>query len=566
MTETKPTNASRMIPSTEIYDESWLTSLLRPLLVVLLVGSANVVFVTTLGRVSDGLSRQFLGALFALTMLAAILGVTTTTVLALPSNRIKRSAGLRAAELLVLLALTRVLVWVLGTGFPSANVMLTQPLSQLLDPLFMGCGVIVGVSWMLAVDFTDNLASLGLQGDELYRARTGQDRDADSMRGSAANRQSLLVQILFRWVGIGLLLIILAALLRTDMTSNSEGVQGIIGIARQNIEPQVMAAIVLYFLIGLFLISQGRLSMLRARWSLDRLSMSEDVTRRWSPFLLGLLAIIGVVALFLPLGGTFLLASILGAIIGAVMTAIFTVYQFILYAFFWLISALFGEPPPPVPEVTPTPAPMEQLPPAVAQEAMLPAWLSGGAFWIIVAALVIYAATLYFRDKGLRFGWLLWLWNKIRSGWNEVTGMFHLRGRGVEGENGRRGKGGRTLPDWLRRKPSDPDALVRYYYFSTLEEAQEAGLGRQQSETPLIYADRLEDRLETIPVSAPETDSETASVVIDSAAQEEAAAAVQALTDAFVAQRYAGDHADRTLAEQLQESWKALQDALRRMK
>ena len=94
------------------------------------------------------------------------------------------------------------------------------------------------------------------------------------MRGSAANRQSLLSKILFRWVGIGILLIILSALLRTDMASNTGGVQGFIGIARQNIEPQVMAAIVLYFLIGLFLISQGRLSMLRARWSLDRLSMS----------------------------------------------------------------------------------------------------------------------------------------------------------------------------------------------------------------------------------------------------------------------------------------------------
>lgn len=572
MNETKSADiahaeTARMIPSTEIYDESWLTSLLRPVLVVVLVGCVSVVFITTLGRVAEDLSRQFLGALLALALLAAILGVTTTTVLSLPSNRIKRSAGLRAAELLVLLALTRVFVWALGTGFPTANSMLTQPLSHLLDPLFMGSGLIVGVSWILAVDFTDNLASLGLQGDELYRARTGQDRDADSMRGSAANRQSLLSQILFRWVGIGILLIILSALLRTDMASNTGGVQGFIGIARQNIEPQVMAAIVLYFLIGLFLISQGRLSMLRARWSLDRLSMSEDVTRRWSPFLLGLLAIIGVVALFLPLGGTFLLASILSAVIGGIITALFTFYQFLIFAFFWLISLVLGEPPPPVPEVAPTPVPMEQIPPPVAQEALLPAWLSGGAFWIIVAALVIYAATLYFRDKGVRFGWLLWLWNKIRGGWQEVTSMFHLRGRRLDGEGGLGSKGGRSLPEWLRRKPNDPDALVRYYYFATLEEAQEAGVGRQQSETPLVYADRLEGRLEAPPVSADALPGESsAPPAVDDQANAEAALAVQELTDAFVAQRYAGVSANQSLAEQLQERWKALHGALNKRK
>jgi hypothetical protein len=144
--------------------------------------------------------------------------------------------------------------------------------------------------------------------------------------------------------------------------------------------------------------------------------------------------------------------------------------------------------------------------------------------------------------------------------------MFHLRGRGLDGENGRGGTGGRLLPDWLRRKPSDPDALVRYYYFATLEEAQEAGVGRQQSETPLVYANRLEDRLETVVLAEPAAENDSPISPADAATREEAAAAVQALTDAFVAQRYAGDHADRTLVEQLQDRWKALQEALRKAK
>lgn len=558
-----------MIPSTEIYDESWLTSLLRPALVVLVVVCANVVFVTALGRVATDLSSQFLGAFLVLTIAAAVMGVTTTTVLSLPSNRIKRSIGLRAAELLVLLALTRLLVWALGTGFPSGNVMLTQPLSQLLDPLFMGCGLIVGVSWILAVDFTDNFAKLGLQGDELYRARTGMDRDADAMRGSAADRKALLLQILMRWVGIGLILIVLAALLRTEMVGNVNGLQGIMGVARQNIEPQAMAAIILYFLVGLFLISQGRLSMLRARWSLDRLSMSEDVTRRWSPLLLGLLALVGTVALFLPLGGTFLLATILSAVIGALLTALFTIYQLLVYAFVWVASLLAGESPPSLPEATPVPAAMEEVVPQVAQGPLLPSWLTGGAFWIIVAALVIYAATLYLHDKGVRFGWLLWLWNKLRMGWNEVTSVFHVRGSGRDGAGAGKGKGSSRLPDWLRRKPSDPDALVRYYYFATLEEAREAGLARRQSETPLAYADRLEEGLETtraVDVTAEQAETPAESASQSQALDDESAAAVQALTDAFIAQRYAGAHADHTLVEQLQERWKALQSALRKAK
>lgn len=557
-TTPKPIETPRVRSSTEIYDESWMTSLLRPLLVVVLVGSADVVLVTMVARILPGLSQAFLISLFLLAVMGAVLGVVTTTVLSLPSNRIKRSMGLRTAELGLLLVLTRLMVWALGTGFPSVDEFLTQPINSLLDPLFMGCSLIVGLSWLFAVDFTDNLVHLGLAGDELYRARTGLERDADSMRGAATDRQQLQLAILIRWAVIGLFLILLAAAMRTEFSANAAGWSGVLGITRQPIEPQVMAAVIVYFLVGLVLISLGRLSMLRARWSLSRMTMHEEVTQRWSPFLIAILLSIGLIAMLLPLGGTFLLSNILGAIVSAVMFTLLFIYQLLAFIVLWIISLFTGEAPPEPPPIVPTPTPDPILPTASAPVALLPPWFGGAIFWIIVVGLVLYAATLYFRDKGLHLGWLTWLWNQLRRRWSEVTAMLRVGPR--SGDSAGTGGGRRILPDWFRRKPSDPDALVRYYYFATLEEADNAGVARRSSETPLVYAERLEEKLEEpLPVIG-----EAVIVAEPAPDDEEAAAAVQALTDAFVAQRYAGERADRTLVDQLADRWNALQEALRK--
>ena len=74
------------------------------------------------------------------------------------------------------------------------------------------------------------------------------------------------------------MLVLLAAGSRFDLPA-----AGFFGVMRQNIDPTVIGAIVVYFLSGLVLISQGQLALLRARWTLQKTPSAPNVLRNW-PF------------------------------------------------------------------------------------------------------------------------------------------------------------------------------------------------------------------------------------------------------------------------------------------
>ena len=184
--------------------------------------------------------------------------------------------------------------------------MLTHPLDNLLDGYFLVGAFVILLAWFMATAMTDDLLAMALQPDDIYMTRTFTDRWQDTARPVYTDRAGILRRFVARWVVGGVLLVILAAGSRFAMPEN-----GLFAILRQNIDPTVVAAIIVYFLLGLVLVSQGQIALLRARWALQKTPSTQSVLRNWPFYALLLIVIIGIIAALLPLGGTFRLAQII---------------------------------------------------------------------------------------------------------------------------------------------------------------------------------------------------------------------------------------------------------------
>jgi hypothetical protein len=520
------------------YDESWLGSLLRPLLVIILVLCINVALSILLEQYAPGLSPAVRFAVLGLGIVAAVIGVTTTTWLSHPDQRLRRSAGYRVAEIVLILLVARVVLWLAAGQLPSPDAFLLRPDEVFLDGPYLLTLVALLFTWLAAIDFTDDLAQLGLQPDELHVAQTARSGVFDSSRPAQADRRAILRRIVARWVGWGIVLIFIASALRMGITRERFWT-----LARQDVHPAVIAVIVVYFLCGLLMISQGQLAVLRARWTLDRLPTSSSILRNWPIYTLVVLVATAVLALFLPLGDTLLISRVIGAVLDAMYLVISFIFQLISLLLILLFSLLPNSQTPPPPPVTPEAA---AAPPAMTPMVEIPPWVGGALFWTTILFILALAAYFYFTDKQANFRWLRKLGNMLRTRWEQVWAGWHAWRRAQQQRSAenlvKSMAGGSEGRRWwpLRWGGLNPEQQVRYLYFQLLDRAAEADKPRQASETPAAYAPRLEAEV---------------------GAEAEDKAAIDALTNAFVQVRYAGEPAQRE-----QVSWLSqLLDRLRKV-
>lgn len=549
--------------TSEMYDQSWLGSLLRPLLIVVMVGCFALVLTTLLARFTSDLPQGFFVGLAVLAFTAAIVGSATTTVLAQPSRRAYRSIGYRAAEVGLFLAATRLYVWFASGQWPDMGPILVHPLDVLLDLLFVAAALIVGLSWFFAVEMTDDFSQLALRADELLHGKPRHGLADESIRARGVDRSAVLGDFTIRWVTLGLVMIMLAALLRRGIAFN-----GLFGLLRQDVELSVLAPIIVYFVAGLLLLSNGRLALLRSRWTMEQTPAQPDVSRRWPWEVIALVGGMALLALLLPLGGTFLLATILSTVLSGLFVLVLLLYRLGATAVLWLFSLVAGEPAPPAQNVLP-PTQSVQAPQTEQFHAVLPPWAGGAFFWSVVVLLVAYATYVYLRDRGVRFAWLEWLRMALGRRWGDLRAALK---RTQQRLNPARSLGGnsRARPNLFafgRRSWDDPDRQVRYLYLSTLRNAEQAGLPRRPGETPYGYAPRLAHSLEPVQTAIPAGDApdhadEPSAETDITLAPSETSVSMDALTHAFVDVRYAGSHADATLVSRLQNHWERLQKAL----
>ncbi len=520
------------------YDESWLSSLLRPLLIFVLVLCINIALSILLEQYAAGLGAGVRWAILGLGVVAAVIGVTSTTWLAHPDQRLRRTAGYRIAEIVLILLVSRVVLWLAQGSLPSLDAFLLRPDEVFLDGPYLLTLLVLLFTWFAAIDFTDDLAQLALQPDELHVAQTARSGVFDSSRPAQGDRRAILRRIVARWVGWGIVLIFIASALRMGVTRERFWT-----LARQDVHPLVITVIVIYFICGLLLLSQGQLAVLRARWTIDGLPTSGSILRNWPIYTAAVLLVTAFVALFLPLGDTLLISRVLGFVLDAIYHVVALIFQLISLVLILLFSLLPRSqqplPPQPTPEAVaaapPTP-PMLEIPP----------WFGGALFWSTILFILALAAYFYFTDRETNMRWLRKLRDMLSARWQQLWVGWRAWRRSVQMRDasslGTAITGTVTGRKWwpLRWGGLNPEQQVRYLYFQLLNRAAEYDKGRLESETPAAYAPRLSEE-----VGAEAEDRE----------------AIEALTKAFVQVRYAGQ-----AAQQDQVSWLAqLWDHLRKV-
>ncbi|MCC6455621.1 MAG: DUF4129 domain-containing protein [Caldilineaceae bacterium] len=533
--------ADRALSDADLNDNSWTQSILRPALIAVASVCLVLAMLAFIRRLMPSLPLVYTELLAIIGALASITGSITTTWLAQPGQRSKRAAGYRFAEIVLILGATRIATWLTTDSFPGFEQILLKPVDSFLDGYFLVGALVVLLAWIMSTAMTEDLLAMALQPDDLYIVRGVGDRWQDTARPVYTDRPAILRRFVGRWVVGGILLVIFAAGSRYDLPES-----GFLGVVRQNIDPTVIAAIIVYFLVGLVLISQGQLALLRSRWILQKTPSAPAVLQNWPVYALMIIVLIGIVAALLPLGGTFYLAQILSAILAGIYFFLFGVFRFFLTLFLMLLSWLTGEPveeaPPPPPEPMATPA--LEAPPQSAD--LLPPWAGGLFFWAFAAILLGYAAYIYFSGKGSDFAWARRIWAMLRARWLMLFGAYQswqaarVRAQAERAAEALQ-RGGRGMPGWLGLRGLDADRQVRYYYLALLHRAEEAGLPRKEAETPLHYAPRLAEQLD---------------------ADDANRAAITDLTDAFVQVRYAGDHVAPDRLTQIKQVWRQLKKRL----
>lgn len=171
------------------------------------------------------------------------------------------------------------------------------------------------------------------------------------------------------------------------------------------------------------------------------------------------------------------------------------------------------------------------------------------AFWAVAIVMTVIAVAFFLRERGIRLNgqsfkrlwaalaaWTMAAWRSLSA---QAVGMrqaVQLR---------RRVPGSKTAPQkqspwrFVRLNSLSPREQLRYFYLSTVRRAAERGVEREESETPLEYAQDLKE-------SWPDSEMD-----------------VELLTDAFLQARYSAEPIDKQDVNPVKQRWKRLRANLR---
>ncbi len=307
----------------------------------------------------------------------------------------------------------------------------------------------------------------------------------------------------------------------------------------------------LYFALGVALLSQARFSVAHIGWRVQGIPVQPNIGRRWllwtAIFLVGLALLASILPTGYAMGPIRALLGILGLVVQVI-----TYFFALLYFLFSLLLSLFlpsvePTPPPPLPAqpISP-PEPRPSASPLPWVETLLSA-----LFWLVVLGIVAYALFRFLKERlslfeadgetqstwwGRLLGWLRDLWHQWRT-WQ----------RGVQETLARRlaerraGQAGRARPfRFFNLRRLSPRELVRYFYLSAERRAARAGQPRRPDQTPYEYRTALDGRF-------PDLEPD-----------------LEGLTDAFVQARYSPQPVQAEDAEAIKPLWERIKAALRR--
>jgi hypothetical protein len=524
--------------------------LLQPLLIAVLVAALLAGPIVFLKLFYPG-GHWFI--LKAAVFLIALEGVYTTRWLARPEQRQVSRLAYRAAEFAVIVVALRLLTWSISGGLPTAaewREFLLSPVSLIDGTYFLFLFFAV-----FALERGASLAALfiglDLSNDEIafYTLSPHARELIAHERPPLTNRPQLLRSFFSQWIFGGALLAFFAVLTVVDFAAFDGRGDGVRTVGRLGLRPELLLALLAYFLVGLWLTSHARLAVMRARWLVAGITTAGDVSLSWHRSSLLLLLLVATVAAFLPIGSTIALGAILEAVFTVGAMIVYTAISLLLLLFFGLVALFFNQESPlpddEIMEPLATPAPAQAPPVIAADEGSL---ILGALFWLVVAAVLAVALFFFLRDRGYRlelsaFGrawsalaiWLRGLWRSLAGGAADIGQALRQRLRRPKGAAKAEGRPWR----FLRVNALSPRDQVRYFYLSAVRRATERGIARDAGETPLEYAHDLEKNW-------PEAEEE-----------------IKTLTHAFLKARYSHQEIAGDEAGLAKRTWHRIRSVLR---
>jgi hypothetical protein len=356
--------------------------------------------------------------------------------------------------------------------------------------------------------------------------------------------------------GIGIGLVLLTALMRISLRMIFMGQMESMEIAPL---PYLAAGawnVLLFFVLGLILLSQSQLARLNALWSIRKVPFDSNLVGRWVGSSMVFIAILALIASLLPTNYSLGILTILAYIIQVIYFVIFFIFSGIYAGIIYLVSlllSLFGrQQPENAPPLAPTMAPPPPPEVTMATGETLP-WLElvkSLIFWVVFLVIVAFSLYQFLRQHEGAM-------NALRKfpGFSMITNFWKWLSGGARNLNERLGEGIRTGLQRLRERQIQigianasrfvnlrrltPRQRVFFFFQAMTRRGSDRGLPRGAAQTPYEYAAALEKAL-------PEVDED-----------------VNALTEAFVSARYSRRDVNDNQAGVVKKYWDRIRRAIR---
>ncbi len=477
----------------------------------------------------------------ALALAVALQGVYGTNWLELQGLLVVSRPLYRLGELAFITVIIRLITWLAGDGLPGLDQLRTYVLEPMafFDAAFALTLGLTVFAWQRASALGGLFCALAISKDEAEIYRTA---PKGTKQPHTRDRSPLLADFYRGWLWGGVLMLICASV-TTFILPSFERTDG-------PLRPAMTGALLVYVVVGFWLLSQGRLAVMNEHWMVFGMRAQTQVERRWRRASLRILALLAVAAAFLPFGSTSPMSGVFNSAIAMLFKAMLFLHGMVvlLIAGFLQLIGFDGafdledgpiEPPPPLVE----------KPAEVVGNEPINEMLAGSMFWIMVCLAAAFAIIVFLRDRGDVFDW-----QTVDRLWRGLRRWFLTMMRGVAAEvddiriaiqkilrvepSVASGKTSRWR--FVRVNALAPRDQVRYFYFSALRHAARRGVARSDHQTPLEFAGDLAARW---PEAQPDSD---------------------ALTEAFLTARYTREPIDESEAGMARALWKRLRSALKR--
>jgi len=344
--------------------------------------------------------------------------------------------------------------------------------------------------WAIARLFSEPLNRL--EEDEILMA---QEKLGYTFTDRQDARRSLITSVFF----LGFIMIVMMVILKSDWVSpqNEAASSG-----------ALVSGMVIYFFAGFVLLALNQYAIMKARWYFNEISVNPDLAKRWLLYTLAFILLVTLIIIFLPTGISIGFSPFI-RIVSDLFIYLFAIIQFIFalpIAFILSLINAFISGQPLEDEVQETIPEMVPVVPRVTPS--LP-WLDivrTILFWLVFLGVIIFSIRYYLNNRqdfksflsSIKIGtWLQTFWLWIKQGFTKVrqtTSDAIQKGvKNVRAFLRERRIQLPSLTDLARRLP--PRQSIILAYVDWIHWNQQQGFKRTQSQTPLEYAQSLQQFL-----------------------------------------------------------------------